>query len=124
MKSRIKNIVTGLCNLWKWRKVIYKDRDWDHYYIYEILKTKLKFQAEHFKKHGITESSEDKAKEMMECIDLIDNIQNERYIDEAMHCLYNENWTDEQFNEAINKHDKVRKQVFDTIERNIESWWD
>jgi hypothetical protein len=124
MKSKIKNIITGLCNLWKWRKVIYKDRDWDHYYIYEILRTKLKFQAEHFKKYGITESAEEKANQMLECVDLIDKVKNEYYLDLGVKGLLDNNWTNEQFDEMLNKHDETEREIFDKIKNNINTWWD
>lgn len=121
MKHKIRSIIDGLKNLWKWRKVIYKDRDWDHYYIYEILKTKLKFQAEYMMKHGITEKANEDAEKMLRCVDLIDKAQNEYYLDKAM---TSENWTNENFDEAIKKHDECRKEVFNILEKNIEFWWD
>ena len=36
-----KNFVKGVKNLWKWFPVIWKDRDWDDHYIFEVLKFKL-----------------------------------------------------------------------------------
>ena len=34
-------IVTGISNLIKWTPTIYKDRDWDDHYIFEMLKFKF-----------------------------------------------------------------------------------
>jgi len=124
MKYKIKNILTGLKNLWKWRKVIYSDRDWDHWHILEILKTKLKFQAEHFIKDGVTESAGKHAKQMLECVDLVDKVQTEYYIDLAINGLVDEGWTDEMFNEVAKKQDEARKRLFKLLEKNIEHWWD
>ena len=117
----IKQVITGIKNLWRWRKFIYKDRDWDHYFIYEILKTKLQHQSEYFLKHGYTESAPLHAAEMKECIDLIDKVQNEYYIDQAM---MKQVWVKEELEEAENKHNDARKQLFKLLEENIESWWD
>jgi hypothetical protein len=124
MKHKIRSIVDGLKNLWKWRKVIYKDRDWDHYYIYEILKTKLQFQADYMQKHGITESASEKTKQMLECVDLIDKVQNEYYIDLAIKGLIDEGWTDEQFNDASKKQDEAKEKLFFELKENIDKWWD
>ena len=123
MKYKIRSIIYGLKNLWKWRKVIYKDRHWDHYYIYEILKTKLQFQADHLIKHGYHENSESDAKVMLTCVDLIDKVQNEYYIDEALNGLSDNKWTDEMFKEMIAKQDDAKRLLFKTLEENIEHWW-
>lgn len=123
MIHKLKNILTGLKNLWKWRKVIYKDRDWDSWYIFEILKTKLKFQAEHFIKYGYHESSSVEAKRMLECVDLIDKVQNEYYIEEGIKGLSDLEWSDAMFKEATEKHDEAKKRLFEMIEDNIERWW-
>jgi hypothetical protein len=124
MKHKIRMIIDGLKNLWKWRKVIYKDRDWDHYYIYEILKTKLQFQADYMRKHGYTESASENAKEILECIDLIDKVQNEYYLDLGMKGLFDDNWNDVQFNEMVKKHDEAQAELFNKIRDNISKWWD
>ena len=124
MKRKLKNILTGIENIWKWRKVIYKDRNWDHWFIYEVLKTKLRFQAEYFHKHGMTESAGQYAKQMLECADLIDKVQNESYINEALDGLESRQWTDQMFKDACDKHDEARKQLFQLLETNIERWWD
>lgn len=40
-----KEFARGIKNLWRWFPIIWKDRDWDHTYIYKIIETKLQFQA-------------------------------------------------------------------------------
>jgi len=40
-----KNLYRGIKNLIKWFKVVWKDRDWDHTHIYEVLRFKLEDQA-------------------------------------------------------------------------------
>ena len=40
-----KNFIQGVKNLYKWFPTIWKDRDWDGHYIYEILRVKLENQA-------------------------------------------------------------------------------
>lgn len=124
MKRRIRNILTGLKNIWKWRKVIYKDRDWDYWFVYEILKTKLQFQADHLIQYGHHENAEVYAKQILECVDLIDKVQNEYYVDTALTGLWDHEWTYEMFKETIHKQDEAKKLLFKTLEDNIEYWWD
>jgi len=40
-----RNIRVGIRNLWRWFPTIWRDRDWDTHYIYEILRVKLEHQA-------------------------------------------------------------------------------
>lgn len=40
-----KQFVNGIRNLWKWFLIVWKDRDYDHTYIYKILQFKLEQQA-------------------------------------------------------------------------------
>jgi hypothetical protein len=42
-----KAFIQGVKNLWRWFPVIWKDRDWDQHYIYEILSKKLQFQSKY-----------------------------------------------------------------------------
>ena len=42
-----KNFIKGVKNLWKWFPTIWKDRDWDSYHIYEILRVKIENQAKY-----------------------------------------------------------------------------
>jgi len=121
LRYRINSITIGLKNLWKWRRAIYCDRDFDHWFIYQILKTKLEFQAEHLIKHGHHENSEKYASQIMKVVELIDDVQNEKYIDEVLH---DEKWDTARFDEAEVKHSNARKELFKILEENIEYWWD
>jgi hypothetical protein len=42
-----KDFAKGIKNLWKWFPVIWKDRDWDDHYIFEVLKFKINKQADY-----------------------------------------------------------------------------
>jgi hypothetical protein len=116
-----KYIKYGIKNLYKWFWVIWKDRDWDHYYIFEILKFKLEKQAKHLGERDWHESSKRDAEIMMTCVRLIDKIQNESYFDE----LYD---SDQKSPEAIkiviDRHNKAKRLLFKIMNNKIESWWD
>ena len=42
-----KDFIEGIKNLWKWFPVIWKDRDWDSFFIYEVIRVKLNNQADY-----------------------------------------------------------------------------
>lgn len=42
-----KEFVRGVKNLWRWFPTIWKDRDWDDSYIFEIIRVKLEHQAKY-----------------------------------------------------------------------------
>ena len=112
--KRIKNII-------RWIPVLWKDKDWDYWHIFEILKTKLKFQSEYFHKYGYHVSSEREAQKMKLCARLIDKIQNEYYLDEQL--MRKDEITDKDIKDAIHRHDKAKKLLFSILENNIEKWW-
>jgi hypothetical protein len=112
--KRIKNLI-------RWVPIIWNDQDWDYFHIYNILKHKLVFMAEHMYINGYHELSKQEGDRMMLCVRLINKIQDEEYINE----LINSNkltFSDIQKSEA--KHNKAKKLLFKILEQNIERWWD
>ena len=79
-----KDFARGVKNLIRWFPVIWKDRDWDDHYIWEIWKKKLSFQAEHIYKHGYHVDNVYDAQRMRTCVRLMDDIQREFYSSEFM----------------------------------------
>lgn len=117
----IRRIIRRIKNLIRWIPIIWKDEQWDYYHIFEILKHKLIFTAEHTRKHGYHVNSNYDADRMMLCVRLIEKVQNEKYID----VLINDNeLTQEKLDAAFNKQHKARKLLFKILEQNIEQWWD
>ena len=81
----------GVKNLIKWFPVIWKDRQWDDSYILEVLKTKIKFQADYIGKRGVHLDANIDAQRMMTCISLINKVQSEFYQSEYSdynHCEF------------------------------------
>jgi len=74
-----RDIYTGIRNLIRWFPVIWKDRSWDDSYIWEILKTKLKYQSDYIGKRGSHLDAKRDAQKMMTCVRLIDKIKFETY---------------------------------------------
>lgn len=84
MKYKIKAFFRRVYNLYRWLPVIWKDQDWDDWYIFEILKFKLKNQAEYISSHDRHVGAKRDAQIMMTCVRLIEKIQEEYYSGEYM----------------------------------------
>jgi hypothetical protein len=74
-----RDIAQGFRNLWKWLPIIWKDRDWDNHFIFEVLKFKIKNTANYTEKKQRFVGWEKEVKYMRICETLIDRIQNEYY---------------------------------------------
>ena len=48
----LKQFIDGLSNIIRWIPIIYKDKDWDDFYITKMLQKKIEFQREHLVKHN------------------------------------------------------------------------
>ena len=81
---KIKQFFKRIYNLYRWFPIIWRDQDWDHSFIYEILKFKLKNQAEYIGHHDRHMSAKRDAEIMMLCVRLIEKVQNEYYSSEYM----------------------------------------
>lgn len=71
-------------NIIRWWPIIWKDRDWDNWFIEEILVTKLEHQAAYFEQHGHTLSANYDAEKMRLVIKLLRRCQEEYYQSEYM----------------------------------------
>ena len=74
----------GIKNLWYWFPIIWKDRNWDDHYIFEVLKHKLKAQAKYIGDRDFHTRAQLDAKRMRLCVKLIQLVQDETYTMEYM----------------------------------------
>lgn len=74
-----REVIHGVKNLWKWFPVIWKDRDWDDHYIFEVLKFKLKNTANLIESKKRFLGWEEEVRYMRICQRLIEKIQNSDY---------------------------------------------
>jgi hypothetical protein len=81
---KVRGFFTSVGNLIKWFPVIWKDRDWDDHYIFEVFKFKLEKQAKYIKEKGFHTNSDLDAKRMMLCVKLMGKVQEEFYTMEYM----------------------------------------
>jgi hypothetical protein len=90
-----KDFARGVKNLWRWFPTIWKDRDWDHAFIYNMLAKKLEFQAEYIGSRDIHTDAKRDAERMRLVARLIKLQQDDVYGMEYMD--YHEqdtNWID------------------------------
>lgn len=79
-----RKFVTGVKNLIKWFPIIWKDRDWDDHFIFEVLKFKLKNQSKYIGEKDRHTSAKRDAEIMMTVVKLIERVQEETYAMEYM----------------------------------------
>jgi GTPase Era involved in 16S rRNA processing len=76
---KVKQFFRNIHNLIRWFPIIWKDRDWDDYFIFEILKFKLKNQAKYIGNKDRHVSAKRDAEKIMLCVRLIEKVQDEYY---------------------------------------------
>ena len=81
---QIRNFFVSVKNLIRWFPIIWKDRDWDDHYIWEIMKNKLRWQAKYIGDRDFHTRAAMDAKRMRLCVNLIDKVQDEFYSSEYM----------------------------------------
>jgi len=118
---RIRRFKRRFVNLLRWLPIIWKDEQWDHYYIYEVLKHKLIIMSTTIRKHGNHTTAKYDADRMMLAVKLIEKIQNEDYLVEIIN---EDNLTREMMIAAERKHFKAKRILFKLLENYIERWWD
>ena len=125
---RTSNFISKIKNIVRWFPIIWKDRDYDDYYILEILKFKLSNQANYISKKDNHTRAQYDAQKMRLCIRLIEKFQEEYYnleyfdyfnmevsftecVDRPDCSEMNTTITSEQFDEYIKKYPSVYKRV-------------
>lgn len=87
-----RNIKQGIKSTIYWLPVIWKDRNYDHTFIYEVLKHKLKAQANYIggkKRH--TRAQQD-TRRMLICAKLLQKMQDDAYTTEYLNYVETTHW--------------------------------
>ncbi len=79
-----KEFARGVKNLWKWFPVVWKDRDWDDHFIWQLLIFKLKKQAKYIGDRDFHTRAKRDAQIMMTCTRLMEKVKEEYYQMEYM----------------------------------------
>jgi len=86
------NFKTGIKNIIYWFPIIWKDRNWDSHYIFEIMMHKLKAQSKYIGERDIHTRAKRDAEVMMTCVRLMKLVQDEFYSSEYMDYHKTKNW--------------------------------
>jgi len=86
------NFKTGIKNIIYWFPVIWKDRNWDSHYIFEIMMHKLKAQSKYIGERDIHTRAKRDSEVMMTCVRLMKLVQDEFYSSEYMDYHKTKNW--------------------------------
>jgi len=79
------SVINGVPNIFKWTKIIWKDRNWDYNYIFYILQFKFENMEKFFNSDkAMTISSKRRAKEIMVAKNLCKRISSNQYLDNAL----------------------------------------
>jgi len=95
IKDKIRNTKYGIGNLIRWFPVIWKDRWWDHYFIYPILHKKLSVMENHFREDGHHVYHEKDADKIRVCVLLLKRIMDDDYMENAFK-KHDEKWGDSE----------------------------
>ena len=117
----------GIKNLIYWFPIIWRDRNWDSHYIFEILKHKLKAQSKYIGDRDIHTQSKRDAEVMMTCVRLMEKVQDEFYSSEYSDYHKTKHWFEpadkegystwesrilsEDFDSYIKKYPLIEKRV-------------
>ncbi|HPF88279.1 MAG TPA: hypothetical protein PK537_09545 [Candidatus Limiplasma sp.] len=114
----IRAVCTGLRNITAWLPILWKDRPWDAYYLYVILKKKLECMSRYEKEYAIANKAPAVARDMDRAIALIDRLINRDATE------------DDPFDRqapqtpCANTEQAAQDELFDLLKTHIGDWWD
>lgn len=118
IKNFIYNIKRGIINLIKWFPVIWKDRDYDYEFVYDLLIKKFDNMEKFYNgDKALSADSKEVAEEIKYAKDLLHKIKTHDYFEEAF------DDTSASIRKAYENCEKDLQTVFLHIAKNIEKWW-
>lgn len=108
----------GIKNIWTWFPIIWKDRNWDHSYIFLILGHKLKLQSKYIANKNTFVNSKRNSEIMSTCISLIDKINKEFYCSEYHDYLNVKFWFEPIPND--NEYSELKSEI---ISENLDDYF-
>jgi hypothetical protein len=121
-------IPRGFINLIIWFPVIWNDRDFDHWYFFEIIRRKLERMIHHHEKYQVFVGVEKEIKYMKICKNLIKRIQDDdymfsgRYKDLTKLLPYSDNKPAFEWLKKYMQQDMDL--LFKLLKKHVMKWWD
>ena len=136
----------GFKNLWKYRKVVWRARDWDYHFTVDMMKFQLKSLCSSIEEgNEIDETRLPKVVDIRRVIELIDNMQEDNYAErcgykhderdfdemfvsnaEGRSYIPNPNYSEEELKEIFEKAFELQEQEmeeFGNLMKKINTWW-
>jgi hypothetical protein len=85
---RIRYFITGVKNIFRWAPTLYKDKDWDSWYIYNILQKKIEYQRQEIINANRHTDIDRDNRDMTIALNLLERVKDDYYGVE--HIDYNE----------------------------------
>jgi hypothetical protein len=140
----IKYIFRSISNLISWFPIIFKDRNWDHFYFHIIMKKKLERMRDYQINSGHAVNSQYTAERINTCIKLLDRIIKDDFSNEEFWKDVNHEWIEldeeyvelktvskysqEEISTQINKENALRrkyvKTLYSILGKRVETFWD
>jgi len=86
----------GIKNLIEWFPIIWKDRWWDHWFIYAVLHRKLSLMEHNFRHHGVSANRKHDADKIKLCVLLLERLRDDNYFEMA-YKQHHEKWGEPEF---------------------------
>lgn len=115
----------GVRNLIKWLPIIWKDRDWDEYFLLRMMEKKFKNMSEYHGKYGITDKAQLYKEQLARASQLTRQINGETdYYEEQTKALYEKGKIMEAAQLENELYKKDLEELTTLIKENLNKWWD
>ena len=96
IESWFYDVKYGIENIFLWLPIIWKDRNWDHCYIYTVLRHKLHLTEKQIREYGHHVHNERDADNIKVCVNLLDRLITDEYYEMAFK-RHEEKWGEAEF---------------------------
>jgi len=109
------NFIDGVINIFKWIPVLYKNKDWDWRYIYDILEFKLLQQRNYLVAANRHTSIPETNRDITICLNLIQRVKEEYYTCEYFDYFKSKHWFDptDETEQYFTYHSEIIWEKFD-----------
>lgn len=108
----------GIRNFWRWKEVIWNDRNWDETYLYRIMKHKMELMYKDVEKYSHHLYVEDELKSIKKCISILNRLINQEYEENALH-FHDKKWGEIKINTIPYDDEYVQLDVYRPYARQI-----
>ena len=121
------NLKHGFINLWIWRKVVWRNRGWDHSFIYDVLEHQLKIQEKCIRE-GYNVRAEQVANDIKKTRLTLSRLKKDEYMFQEDNVFNAKNKYLKKFGDNKLFEQYMIQQdldyVFGMMKKHIQEWWD